>query len=250
MHSALNRFQGVFGFCSTLAFLLGALTSLTVLLSPADPVTNVSLSNIQVSKGRPHYYARKREEYAQIKFDLDADLTSLFNWNTKQVFVYVLASYPTTSSSSSNLTTESIIWDMIIPATESPLSIPALTRRFFPSKKSKSSRFSSKTNKNTSSDSKKPKNPGLLRLRNQKSKYQITDISGQIALRENAQLVVAWNVQPWIGALMWSPHSKVAENIGGALGGLLDAVIITGGKGGRSKPFNFPALKVAGKKEG
>lgn len=28
--------------------------------------------DIYRSKGRPHYYARKREEYAQIKFDLDA----------------------------------------------------------------------------------------------------------------------------------------------------------------------------------
>ncbi|PGH04258.1 hypothetical protein GX51_03603 [Blastomyces parvus] len=250
MHSALNRVQSVFGFFTTVAFLLGALTALTVVLNPAEPVTNVELSNIQVIKGRPHYYATKREEYAQIRFDLDADLTSLFNWNTKQLFVYVLASYPATPSSSSNLTTESIIWDTIIPATESPYSIPALTRRFFPSKKSKSSK-SSRASKNTSADSnKKSKNPGLLRLRNQKPKYQITDISGRMAERENVQLVVAWNVQPWVGALMWSPHSKVAENIGGALGGLLDMTIITGGKGGRSKPFNFPALKGAKRREG
>ncbi|PGH32354.1 hypothetical protein GX50_04834 [[Emmonsia] crescens] len=250
MHSALNRVQSVFGFFTTVAFLLGALTALTAVLSPADPVTNVELSNIQVIKGRPHYYATKREEYAQIKFDLDADLTSLFNWNTKQLFVYVLASYPTSPSSSSNLTTESIIWDTIIPATESPYSIPALTRRFFPSKKSKSSKSSSKTNKNTSTDSKKSKKPGLLRLRNQKPKYQITDISGQMASRGNAQLVVAWNVQPWVGALMWGPHSKVADNIGGALGGLLDMAVITGGKGGRSKPFDFPALKGTKRREG
>lgn len=27
-------------------------------------------------KGRPHYYSAKREEYAQIKFDLDAGMSS------------------------------------------------------------------------------------------------------------------------------------------------------------------------------
>ncbi|OAX82758.1 hypothetical protein ACJ72_02895 [Emergomyces africanus] len=250
MHSALNRAQSVFGFFTTVAFLLGALTALSGVLSPADPVTKVELSNIQVIKGRPHYYATKREEYAQIRFDLDADLTSLFNWNTKQLFVYVLASYPTIPSSSSNLTTESIIWDAIISAPESPYSIPALTRRFFPSKKTKSSKFSSKTNKDASSPSKEPKSPGLLRLRNQKPKYHITDLSGKMASRENAQLVVAWNVQPWIGALMWGPHSKVAENIGGTLGGLLDMAVLTRGRGGRSKPFAFPELKGAKRADG
>ncbi|PGH11895.1 hypothetical protein AJ79_04587 [Helicocarpus griseus UAMH5409] len=248
MHSALNRVQSVFGFFTTVAFVLGALTALTVVLHPADPVTSVELSNIQVIKGRPHYYATKREEYAQIKFDLDADLTSLFNWNTKQLFVYVLATYPTSSSSTTssnqNLTTESIIWDTIIPAPESPYSIPALTRRFFPSS-SKSAKSKSKS-KSTSPT----KTPGLLRLRNQKPKYQITDISGRMVSREGAQLVVAWNVQPWVGALMWSPHSKIAENVGGAFGGALDVAVITGGRGGRSKPFDFPALKGAKRREG
>ncbi|EEH33266.1 hypothetical protein PAAG_04319 [Paracoccidioides lutzii Pb01] len=237
MYSALNRVQNVFGFFTTVAFVLGALTALTAVFSPANPVASVEVSNIQVIHGRPHYYSTKREEYAQIKFDLDADLTSLFNWNTKQLFVYVLASYPT-SSSSANITTESIIWDTIIPATESPYSIPALSRRLFPSKKSKFSRSS----KNTST-SKKSQKPGLIRLRNQKPKYQITDISGRLASRENAQLVVAWNVQPWIGVLMWSPSSKVAGNIGGVLGGIFDVAFITAGKGGRSKPFSFPELK-------
>lgn len=49
---------------------------------------------------------------------------------------------------------------------------------------------------------------------------------------------------------MWGPHSKVADNIGGALGGLLDMAVITGGKGGRSKPFDFPALKGTKRREG
>ncbi|KAK2779522.1 hypothetical protein FQN53_001345 [Emmonsiellopsis sp. PD_33] len=243
MHSALNRVQSVFGFFTTVAFVLASLTALSVVLHPAAPATSVEVSNVQVIKGRPHYYATKREEYAQIKFDLDADFSSLFNWNTKDVFVYVLASYPS-SSNNKNLTTESIIWDTIIPAPESPYSIPSLTKRFFPSlststnpKKSKSK--SKNNNKNTKNN--KPKT--TLHLKNQKPKYQITDISGSIASRSDVQLVVGWNVQPWVGALMFGPHTKVAGNIGGTLGGVLDAAVLTGGSGGRSKPFEFPALK-------
>ncbi|KAK2814141.1 hypothetical protein FQN50_000545 [Emmonsiellopsis sp. PD_5] len=241
MHSALNRVQSVFGFFTTVAFVLASLTALSVVLHPAAPETSVEVANVQVIKGRPHYYATKREEYAQIRFDLDADFSSLFNWNTKDIFVYVLASYPS-SSSNKNLTTESIIWDTIIPAPESPYSIPALTKRFFPSttKSTKKSKSKSKTNNKNN----KP-NPTTLHLKNQKPKYQITDISGSIASRSDVQLVVGWNVQPWVGALMWGPHTKVAGNIGGKLGGVLDVAVLTGAGegGGRSKVFEFPALK-------
>ncbi|CCH60745.1 hypothetical protein TBLA_0D02410 [Henningerozyma blattae CBS 6284] len=35
----------------------------------------------------------KPKENVKLTFDLDTDLTSLFNWNTKQVFVYLVAEY-------------------------------------------------------------------------------------------------------------------------------------------------------------
>jgi signal peptidase complex subunit 3 len=63
-------------------------------------------------KGRPHYYSTKKEEYAVIRFSLDANLTSLFTWNTKQLFVYVTAEWP--SPSAENATDSAVIWDTII----------------------------------------------------------------------------------------------------------------------------------------
>jgi hypothetical protein len=62
-------------------------------------------------KGRPHYYSSKKEEYAIIKFSMDADLSSLFTWNTKQLFVYVTAEWP---AANANETNEAVIWDTII----------------------------------------------------------------------------------------------------------------------------------------
>lgn len=61
-------------------------------------------------KGRPHYYSSKKEEYAIIRFSLDADLSSLFHWNTKEVFVYVTAEWP----GPKNTTNSAVIWDSII----------------------------------------------------------------------------------------------------------------------------------------
>ena len=61
-------------------------------------------------KGRPHYYSKKKEEYAVIKFSLEADLSDLFTWNTKQLFVYVTAEWP----GPNNDTNEAVVWDSII----------------------------------------------------------------------------------------------------------------------------------------
>ncbi|EAS31064.3 microsomal signal peptidase subunit [Coccidioides immitis RS] len=246
MHSALNRAQGVFGFFTTVALVLGILTSLSVVLHPANPVTSIKLSNIKVVKGRPHYYSVKREEYAQIRFDLDADLSSLFNWNTKQLFVYVLASYPSTISSASapskniTTTTESIIWDTIIPAPVSPYSFSSLKSRFFPNLSINGSKRRRVSNANSSNTKRKEdKIPGKIKLRNQRPKYQITDISGVLGERKNATLVVGWNVQPWIGALQWSAATNIEVNLAGIFG----QIFIPRPRAGRSKPFDFPELK-------
>jgi len=222
MHSMLNRVQNVFGFFTTVAFFVAAMAALSVLWHPASADVSISLSKIEIVKGRPHYYSTKREEYANIRFDLDADLSSLFTWNTKQLFVYVLASYPSNTSSLSphaHEPSEAIIWDTIIPAPAPRFAYTNLRDRYFPRKVTKKS--SSKT-PNTSTELTKP---GLLNLRKQKPKYQITDITGKMSERGNASLVVGWNVQPWVGALLWN-------------GGLMDASVE-----GRSIPFSLPPLK-------
>lgn len=54
---------------------------------------------------------RKPKENSRIQFDLVTDLRPLFNWNTKQVFVYLTAEYPGKKDGSSNKVT---YWDKII----------------------------------------------------------------------------------------------------------------------------------------
>ncbi|KAL4894499.1 signal peptidase subunit-domain-containing protein [Aspergillus ambiguus] len=227
MHSALNRAQAVFGFFTTVAMFVAGLAALSVLLYPTDATTaDVVLKDVKVTKGRPHYYSTKKEEYAQIRFDLDADLTPLFNWNTKQLFVYVYASYSSSDKTSTRLpNSEAIIWDTIIPAPESPYSFAALRERFFPEKpKSQKRSPAKKTKKDAAAE------PGVLRLRGQRAKYQIGDITGRLAERSNVTLSVGWNVQPWVGALWWSPATGAVPRTAGAVHS--------------SKPFDFPALKT------
>ncbi|KAJ5176853.1 uncharacterized protein N7482_002730 [Penicillium canariense] len=244
MHSSLNRAQAVFGFFTTVALVVAGLAALSVLLFPTDAATaSVQLKNVQVSKGRPHYYSTKREEYAQIRFDLDADLSPLYNWNTKQLFVYVYASYSSSDNPNTQLRdSEAVIWDAIIPASPSPYSWDTLKEKvttLLPASLTSSSSSSGKrtpkrsTKAGASSKNKNKKaesqTPGVLRLRGQKAKYQISDITGRLAERQNVTLSVGWNVQPWVGALWWSPGSG--------------AIPRTEGQVVRSEAFEFPALK-------
>lgn len=57
----------------------------------------------------------KPKENSKIQFDLDADLTPLFNWNTKQIFVYLTAEYDGKTERASNRVT---YWDKIITSRE------------------------------------------------------------------------------------------------------------------------------------
>ena len=48
MHSSLVRIQNVFGFFTTVAFSLGALIALSVIVSPQSPTASLSMRNVQV----------------------------------------------------------------------------------------------------------------------------------------------------------------------------------------------------------
>jgi len=236
MHSSLNRLQTAFGFFTTCAFsLAGIIAFLSLIPVPtptSQPSAKITARDTQVVKGRPHYYSPKREEYAQIRFDLDADLSPLFTWNTKQLFVYVTASYPSTATGAEQ--SESVIWDMIIPATATPWSWTNLKSTYFPDKKTiranknKNKQGASKGKSSTTALSK----PGRINLKNQKPKYQVTDPTGLMSERSNVTLQVSWNVQPWVGALVWDK---------GYLGSRVGSW--KPGRVGASKSFDLPALK-------
>ncbi|KAF1996421.1 signal peptidase 22 kDa subunit [Amniculicola lignicola CBS 123094] len=225
MHSTIVRVQNVFGFFTTVAFCVAGVIALSVFIHPQSPSASIKLRNVQVVKGRPHYYSYKKEEYANIKFDLDTDLSTLFNWNTKQVFLYLKAVYPSTSAS--NPASEAIIWDAILPGAQAPWH---QNHYIHPSPKNKSK---PKTKKGVKPPPIYP--VGQIHLQNQRPKYQITDISGKLQNRTDVVLELGWNVQPWVGALVWANKG--------------DWGMWKGVKGGVSRKFSLPEIGGKAKKE-
>lgn len=222
MHSSLVRIQNTFGFFTTVAFVIAAFIAASDFIAPREPVVNVlKTTNLQVVRGRPHYYSSKKEEYAIIKFTLDADLSSLFTWNTKQLFVYITAEWPSSSASGaalpSNATSnQAVIWDTIITSPSSdhlanigPMALKKLKK----------------------SAAGKPIDPsrGKLTLKNQRPKYQITHPTGKIAETEDVTLRLHYNIQPWVGVLTWNQENDY---------GLWKKL-----SGGISKRFSLPSIK-------
>ncbi|SCU83484.1 LADA_0C11716g1_1 [Lachancea dasiensis] len=83
----------------------------------SSSVSNVKPSiNVRTSR----YYGSingKPKENLKVSFDLNADLAPLFNWNTKQVFVYVTAAY--NGKLKPGVKSEVTLWDSIITDKES-----------------------------------------------------------------------------------------------------------------------------------
>ncbi|KAG2220024.1 hypothetical protein INT45_012200 [Circinella minor] len=64
----------------------------------------------------PDYYdyGTPKSHFARLAFDLDADFTPIFNWNTKQVFVTVIAEYESKTHDRNSV----VLWDTIIKSKE------------------------------------------------------------------------------------------------------------------------------------
>ncbi|KAK9389047.1 signal peptidase 22 kDa subunit [Lipomyces mesembrius] len=114
MFSTFQRIQQYCGFVTTVTVFLAAAISISSLIQEhyfiSIPRASINLQSIDVRFGKPHLgYNYKRQEYALMRFDLEADLTPLFTWNTKQLFVYLAATYP-----GKPYANKVIVWDTII----------------------------------------------------------------------------------------------------------------------------------------
>ncbi|KAL5594750.1 hypothetical protein BROUX41_001664 [Berkeleyomyces rouxiae] len=218
MYNVVTRFQNAFGFFTTVLFTVAALIAVTDLLVERGPTAEIVPKQTNVIRGRAHYHSTKKTDLASIRFSLDADLSSLFTWNTKQVFVYVTAEWDNIATKNTpGGHNSAVIWDQIIttpssdflanfgPATMKKLRRSAAGKTIDPSR-------------------------GKLHLENQRPKYQITHPSGTLAKTSDVRLKVHYNVQPWVGLLTWDMYRSIL------MWKRID--------NGESKSFDLPAIKA------
>ncbi|ORY05128.1 signal peptidase 22 kDa subunit [Basidiobolus meristosporus CBS 931.73] len=119
MYNIIQRLSAVGAFTLSVFFvLLGAVAVFTP-FQATSPVAEVSIRTAKIQHGRYgdrflEYYHSPPADYVFLKFDLEADLSSLFRWNTKQLFVYVVAEY----ESSKYGVNQIVLWDRIIQSAD------------------------------------------------------------------------------------------------------------------------------------
>lgn len=70
-----------------------------------------SAGNFYSRKNVPDYSAnREKRDLGHLTFDLSADLNPLFNWNVKQLFLYLTAEYKTKDNDLNQV----VLWDKIV----------------------------------------------------------------------------------------------------------------------------------------
>eukprot|EP01106_Pelomyxa_sp_JSP_P001723 TRINITY_DN1261_c0_g1_i2.p1 TRINITY_DN1261_c0_g1~~TRINITY_DN1261_c0_g1_i2.p1 ORF type:complete len:166 (-),score=33.99 TRINITY_DN1261_c0_g1_i2:147-644(-) len=106
MNTWENRMTGIGSFASMTLGVLAALNALCGLLLPGPPPT-FAISNVAHTPVRLHPYTKT--DVCGIQFDLQANLTGTFQWNTKQVFLYVSADFQ-----SNHWNHSIVIWDTIV----------------------------------------------------------------------------------------------------------------------------------------
>ncbi|XP_072969279.1 signal peptidase complex subunit 3B-like [Typha angustifolia] len=109
MHSFGYRANAVVTFAATILAAICAIASLSDNFNVPSPTADIKVLKINWF----HKQAHGNDEVS-LTFNISADLSSLFTWNTKQVFVFLAAEYETTQ----NVLNQVSLWDGIIPSKE------------------------------------------------------------------------------------------------------------------------------------
>eukprot|EP01126_Amoeba_proteus_P000913 TRINITY_DN1025_c0_g1_i9.p1 TRINITY_DN1025_c0_g1~~TRINITY_DN1025_c0_g1_i9.p1 ORF type:complete len:195 (-),score=14.92 TRINITY_DN1025_c0_g1_i9:43-627(-) len=115
MHSAYNRLNSIFTFALCALVAAAFLSQLAGFTLKQEPNITLKLDSLRyLVKAPARYYLLPAGDSADFTFDLLADLRTIWNWNTKQLFVYVAAEY----KNALNDLNEVVIWDSIIQQKE------------------------------------------------------------------------------------------------------------------------------------
>ncbi|KJE97466.1 hypothetical protein CAOG_07321 [Capsaspora owczarzaki ATCC 30864] len=114
MHSAFQRIN------TLSAFSVSVLTALAIgcfltsyMYSPnANPEVDVRLLQL-----RTIFYFDQSVDVAALTFDLHADFSSVMNWSTHVVFIYLTAEYETQN----NRVNQVVVWDKILQQGDNPV---------------------------------------------------------------------------------------------------------------------------------
>ncbi|KAA1089628.1 hypothetical protein PGT21_025428 [Puccinia graminis f. sp. tritici] len=113
MHTIAQRINAVSAVATTtIIFLVAGIALIGLFEKPVFEPARVEISDVEVLWGhdRRDHFDRRDREWTNFRFAVEADLRPIFRYNTKQIFVYLVADYSTPEFPSN----EVVLWDRII----------------------------------------------------------------------------------------------------------------------------------------
>ncbi|KAJ1024513.1 hypothetical protein NDA13_004444 [Ustilago tritici] len=117
MHSTLSRLNAVSALSTTIVLTLVVFIDLFSFPSASpftpryQPSGNLTINQLDVVRGKAAWHMdRNIQDFIEVNFNIDADFSPLFDWNTKQVFVSLAAHYDSTK----HIKNQVVIWDRIL----------------------------------------------------------------------------------------------------------------------------------------
>jgi len=118
MNTVTTRANALFAFTITVLAVLTGLCAVSTMFKDYEQTADIRIhTGKRVVKSVPDYGSgRKTNDLGFITFDLDADFTRTFDWNTKELFLYMTAHYTTKN----NVVNQIVLWDHIMRRGEEP----------------------------------------------------------------------------------------------------------------------------------
>lgn len=113
MHTFLSRLNALLAFSLSIVALLTLVFALSTSYKAYDKLAKVELKTVKALVRRmPDYNMPNaiENDLGLVQFNLDADLQDCFDWNVKQLFVYLTANYRTPN----NVLNQIVLWDYIL----------------------------------------------------------------------------------------------------------------------------------------
>lgn len=117
MNTVLARLNAIFAFSLSLLAGLTFCCFLSTVFIDYRAAAQINTVKVVVKNVADYSASREKNDLGFLTFDLEADLTPIFNWNVKQLFLYLTAVYKTPN----NLHNQVVLWDKIIQRGESAI---------------------------------------------------------------------------------------------------------------------------------
>ncbi|XP_041357064.1 signal peptidase complex subunit 3-like [Gigantopelta aegis] len=110
MNTFLSRLNTIFAFTLSVMAALTFFCFLTTAFNLHKQPITLKTGKVTVKNVPDYSQDREKSDLAFVVFDMQADLEPLFNWNVKQLFLYLTAEYETKDHALNQV----VLWDKII----------------------------------------------------------------------------------------------------------------------------------------